>query len=732
MAITSNGHAKDTDVAVSEPFVVEGTVVTSAPIDLDKVQGADTSAPPKPRKGGELKPIVADWLKDRNEFVTVVADAGYRAGHTTLWHFTHAPLHATRILMYAPRGGWRTLKLLGRWVFHAEVRPMQRELVNKNESKDWVQLEKERKERVSLRWRLCAAATALVGASVALWWWLMPRWTLFPGWWFIPRWILTPWWTTTLIAAVTIVAMAYMGRPMDKDKPLIQRASSPYTETPLTNDIVLEALCSLGIPKMGPNDSDKLELLYGVKPTRAGYNIDITLPRGVTATSVMEKRQELSSALQRSIDTVWPSVGPRHEGHLVLFISHEGMSIAKQKEWPLLKSGSVDLFDPIPMFTDQRGDWVDLRIATTSGVVGATPRMGKTFFLRELGLVAALDVRAEIYTFELKGTGDMSSHKLFAHYYSDSDEEEDIAEHLQVMRKLRVERKRRAKVIRELPDERCPRSEVTTELASDRALGLHPILVIVDECQTWTEFKITAMQNEFVSIIEELVRKGPAVGIQVFLATQKVDAKSIPTVISGMASTRLCFKVNDALSNNQILGPGSYATGLRATMFDFEKDKGIAYLRGAGPAQIVRTVFSLDKIESEKVALRARAMRQTSGRLTGYAAGEEMQQEEVEVVLLDDCRRVMGAAKTMHLTDMAEGLAGLRPALYGNLDATSLGSQLRTAGVQTGSVYVAGKPREKRSATGVKREWLDVASTELVGNTDPGDQESLRGHAEDQ
>lgn len=729
MTVTSNGHVtnKDTAVTDAEPFVVEGEVVPNT--DVGAV--VDTAPPVKPaRKGGELKPIVADWLKDRGEFVATVKDVGHRAGHTTVWHVVHSPFHAGRIIRYAPRGIGRTLNGLARWVFHAEVRPMQRELVAKNEAKDWTTLEKERKERVALRWRLCAGLAVFLSICVALWWWLMPRWELFPGWWFIPQWILTPWWTSILITTISTITFGYIGRPLDKDKPLIRHATSPYTDTPLTNDIVLEALCSLGIAKM--NKPEDIELLYGVKPTRAGYNIDLTLPRGVTATSVMAKREELSSGLQRGIDTVWPSVGPRHAGHLVLFVSHEGMSIAKQKPWPLLTSGSVDIFDAVPMFTDQRGDWVELRIATTSGVVGAIPRMGKTYFLRELGLVAALDVRTEIYTFELKTTGDMTSHKLFAHYYSDSDEEEDIAEHLKVMRTLKTERRRRAKVIKGLPDERCPRSEVTTELASDRSLGLHPILVIIDECQTWTEHAITAVREEFISIIEELVRKGPAVAIQVFLATQKVDAKSIPTAISGMASTRLCFKVNDATSNNQILGPGSYANGLQATMFDFDKDKGVAYLKGAGPAQIVRTVFALDKIESEKVALRARAAREVAGRLTGYAAGAEMDQEEAEVVLLDDCRRVMGNAKTMHLTDMAIGLAGLRPTLYGNLDAGSLGSQLRTAGVQTGSVYVAGKPRDKRSATGVKREWLDVASTELVGNPDPGEQESLRGHAEDQ
>ena len=678
-------------------------------VTVDPNAPASAAEPPEPgssattsKPKAELKPIVADWLKDSDAFIETVKDTTHRAAHTTTWHIVHSPLHAWRFVKYTPRGLGRVIAGIWGWIFHSEIRKLRRDAVEGNNPAEWRALEKERKERVRVRWRGALALLVLALIGVPLLWYLAPLWM------------------NAALVAAAVIGLGYVGRPRDGKKPLLQAATATTGEIKLTNDIVLEALCSLGIPKM--TSPENIELLYGVKPARAGYNIDLTLPRGVEATEVMAKRGKLSSGLQRGIGTVWPSVGPRHEGHLMLFISHEDMSKARQRPWPLLKSGSVDIFNSIPMFTDQRGDWVELRIATTSGVVGAIPRMGKTYFLRELALVGALDVRVEEYIFELKGTGDLSCAKLFAHYYSDSDEEEDIAEHLSVMRTLRGERRRRAKVIRSLPNEQCPRSEVTTELASRKDLGLHPILVEVDEVQVWTEHEDKAIREEFVAILEDLVRRGPAVGIMVYVATQKVDAKSIPTGISSNAAVRVCFKVNDATSNNQILGPGSYANGIQATMFDFEKDKGIAYLKAGGPAQIVRTVFALDKVESDKVALRARAMREMAGRLTGFAAGDDMDAEEAEVVLLDDCRRVVGNAEAMHLTDITTGLAELRPSLYGSLDSRSLGSQLRTAGVQTGTVYVADKPTRRRSAAGVKREWLDVSSTALVGNEDPESQ----------
>lgn len=692
-----------TIVAAGPGGTVEGEVVSSTV--------SPTHSPPPVPARRELKPLVADWLKDRDEFINTVVDVGHRTGHSVLWHVGHSPVHAARVLKFAPRGAYRVTRAVWGWVFHAETKEMRRDTALNRQIPEWLKLEKERKERVSLRWRGVVLLAFLTVLILVLLWFLMPNVPLVFGV------ELTRGGLFTGLGVVMLYGLGYAGRPLNKKTHLFQPSTTTNGDQRLTNDLVLDALCSIGIPKM--TDPAGIELTYGVKPTRSGYNIDLTLPRGVEATEVMEKRGKLSSALQRGIGTVWPSVGPRHEGHLMLFISHEDMSKARQKPWPLLRSGAVDIFNSVPMFTDQRGDWVELRIATTSGVVGAIPRMGKTYFLRELGLVGALDVRVEEYVFELKGTGDLSCLKLVAHYYSDSDEEEDIAEHLLVMRKLREERRRRAKVIRSLPNEQCPRSEVTTELASRKSLGLHPILVEVDEVQVWTEHEVKAVREEFTAILEDLVRRGPAVGIMVYVATQKVDAKSIPTGISSNAATRLCFKVNDATSNNQILGPGSYANGLRATMFDFEKDKGIAYLKAGGPCQIVRTVHALDKVESDKVALRARALRKTADRLTGYAAGDEMESEEEQVVLLDDVRRVMGNADAMHLNDIATGLAEFRPAAWGSMNARSLGSQLRTADVRVENVYVAGKASDERVTAGVRREWLDVSTTRLTGDEEP-------------
>lgn len=658
-----------------------------------------------------LKPLLAAWLKDRDEFISTVKDVSHQRGHAVAWHTTHSLEHGWRILRYAPIGLGRVIRGVWGWVFCLESRSLRREAINANQAKEYIVLEKERKARVAMRWRGTLTGLIVLTVGLACLWFLMPNWRV--NLWLF-QFTMTRDWLFTAIGVSTVCGLAYVGRPREGERPLIRRAIDISGNPPLRPETVINALVSLRVP--GMTKPDEIRLLIDVPSSTSGYLFEMELPPGVTAESVMEKRPELSAALRHPLGTVWPSVGKKHQGHLMLFVGHEDMNAARQKPWPLLKSGQVDIFNPVPLFTDQRNQWVKLTPMYTSGVIGALPRMGKTFILRELLLVGALDPLVKIYAFDFKGTGDLSPLRLVAHRYACTARPEKIAELLPVFEELQEELFRRSEVIEGLPYEECPESKVTPELASRRDLKLEPIMVGVDECHELFEHEESAVRARFIKIFADLVKRGPALGIIVYLATQKPDASSIPTKIGDNAVIRICLKVHGWRSNDAVLGTEAHSRGLKATMFAFE-DKGIAYLKGEGAeALIVRSVSNLDTLAAEKVATRARAARELEGRLTGDAAGEEMDTEVEQVILLDDVRRVFGAADAMHLPDIATGLGELRPMLYGNLDPNSLGRQLRRAEVRVDSVHVAGKPREEASRKGVKREWLAVSTTALVGD----------------
>jgi S-DNA-T family DNA segregation ATPase FtsK/SpoIIIE len=511
-----------------------------------------------------------------------------------------------------------------------------------------------------------------------------------------------PAWVWLTIGVLAVGLLGWIGRPKARALVTLPGVEVAGLAPRLTAPMVTAALCQLGNSKM--KDPDSIRLLMDVARHGAGYQIDLELPGGVPASFVIEQREEFAGALRRELGTVWPSVGKRHPSHLVIYVGDQPMSTARQAAWPLLVGKPIDIFEPQPLFTDQRGQWVTQGLAYTAWVIGAVPRMGKTVALRILGLVAAFDPRAKLYVFDLKGTGDLSALAQVAHAYSVGDEPEDIEIQLAHMRAVRQEMRKRTKLVRELTLEQNPdRGKITSALASRWPARFGPIVIAVDEVQVWTqELDDKDMREEFIAILRDLVKRGPALGIILIVATQKPDAKSIPSSIADNASARLCLKVNGQVSNDQILGTSSYRDGIRATQFAFS-DKGIAYFRGDGAEPlIVRTVNGIDAAMADELAARARALRQAAGLLTGEA-DDAMDAVVVLDVVADAARALDDRGRpTAHLAELVGWLQELRPD-YADLDADELGKRLRNAGAVVRQVKVGGRTTSGVRATDLRK-----------------------------
>jgi S-DNA-T family DNA segregation ATPase FtsK/SpoIIIE len=319
-----------------------------------------------------------------------------------------------------------------------------------------------------------------------------------------------------------------------------------------------------------------------------------------------------------------------------------------------------------------------------------------------------------LYVFDLKGTGDLAPLEPVAHRYRAGDEDADIEYAIDAMRQLRSELRRRTKVIRGLPRDLCPESKVTPELAAKSSLGLFPIVVGVDECQLWFEHPIYGAELE--EICTDLVKRGPAVAIIVVLATQRPDAKSLPTGISANASTRFCLKVMGQTENDMVLGTSRYKQGIRATTFAWS-DKGIGYFVGEGAdARIVHTVY-IDATMADTIVARARAAREAAGTITGHSLGETPTSARPSYDLLADVLAVVPAseAKAWNETVVAR-LAELRPAVYHGWDAEQLTFALKPHAIAVGQVWGTdlhtGKGANRR---GITRAHIVAAMTERDG-----------------
>ncbi|MDI3406052.1 cell division protein FtsK [Streptomyces cavernicola] len=675
--------------------------------DPDKTVLVDRPAPASAGPGylGRLRSarrrdVVPVWLRSVSELKTATAWVARHYTHSAGYHALRSPVYAARLTLQAPVGAAKFIGSTLRWVTDAEGAPVRAAAVRREDAGEYLALSRKRDGRVRLRSIITVLAMFFgIGTALAIY-------------------VLAPGWLQAISVGALVAALGFNGRRADA--PVINRAVEMPKATKLTSDIVLRALGALGIAPINQAQAkgrDGFEFTAPITRDGPGWRAEGNLPYGVTVTDVIERRDKLASGLRRPLGCVWPEAVPdEHTGRLVLWVGDQDMSSTKKPKWPLLTSGSVDLFKPVPYGTDQRGRWVNVTLMYIAGVIGAIPRMGKTFLLRLLLLMAALDARAELHTYDMKGTGDLDPvGNAVSHRHAAGDDDESIQYALNDFRALREELRRRTKVIRSLPRDICPESKVTSALADKRSLGLHPIVIGVDECQVL--FEHPDYGKEFEEIATDLVKRGPATGIVLLLATQRPDAKALPTGISANASARWCLKVMGQLENDMVLGTSAYKRGVRATMFSWG-DKGIHYFVGEGSdARIVGSVY-VDGPTADAIGARARKAREKAGLLSGYALGEEPQTAETSYDLLADILAVVPAkeAKAWSETVVAR-LAELRPDTYEGWEPDGLAAALKPHGISTIQVgrRVDGKVVNRR---GIARTDITTAIAECDGKRD--------------
>ena len=668
-----------------------GTSVQAVPDEPGTPVPVDNPNLPAPGVTNEKrKPILPAWLKDRTEFATAAKHTAARAGYASMYHGLRAPWYATQLAMMSPRGACRFVASTNRWLWDREAAPLRDYAVRTEDVAEYLTLARLRGNRIRLR-GLVTVVACVFGLGFALFLYVMAPAFLY------------------VFAAGGVLTMGYFGQ--QPDAPVIGPAVMRTELQKLTGTIVLRALDSIGNPKISAaikkgGDMDGMRFTSEITRDGPGYRADLDLPYGVRPDDVMEKREALASGLRRKVGCVWPSGDENeHEGRLVLWVGDKPMNETTKPAWPLLKDGQVDLFKPVIFGNDQRMRWVEVTLMFASIVIGAIPRMGKTFLLRLLMLICALDPRAMLLAFDLKGTGDLGALEPVCHRYRAGEEDEDIEYILHALREIKAELRRRAKVIKSLPRSRCPESKVTPALANDKSLGLHPIAISIDECQVLFEHEKYGAELE--SICTDITKRGPALGIIGMYATQRPDAKSLPTGISANAVLRFALKVMGHTANDLILSTGAYKSGIRATMFS-RKDLGICYMAGEGDdPRIVASAF-IDAPKAEQVVARARKMREEYGNITGHAIGEGPA-ETAGLDVLGDVLKSMGVdEKAVWCERIAARLAEHRPDVYGEWKGENVTSALKPWGVNTGQVWGQTDEGEGANRRGIKR--ADVAA----------------------
>jgi DNA segregation ATPase FtsK/SpoIIIE, S-DNA-T family len=183
------------------------------------------------------------------------------------------------------------------------------------------------------------------------------------------------------------------------------------------------------------------------------------------------------------------------------------------------------------------------------------------------------------------------------------------------------------------------------------------------------------------------------------IATQRPDKASLPTGVSGNVSQRFCLKVMGQVETDMVLGTSAYKNGLRPTTLCPEIDAGIGYQVGAGPAPQVIRSFYLDMHAAERVAVRARALREAAGTLTGH--GADLAGETVRDVLAD-VLAVFGTDAGLRWGGLAARLASRFPARWEGATADAVSAECRALGVPSVDVKSSGKALKGCRRAGVE------------------------------
>ena len=624
-------------------------------------------------------PIIPAWAKTSDGRRSTTRGALDTAGYTAGFHLIRAPWYLGKVVVLAPVGAVKLAESTRRFVFDHDGREMRLKVAAANDPKMHALLVRQRDAIVGRRLAWLTVLAMLLAVAYVVAWWLLPPWILY----------------ATLAAGA--VALARHGAPAAH--PLVAQSVVRRGPPPITDFSMARALAGIGIPELAKGFAKKETAGWFTTThfprTAVGVEVQVELPHGVTAAEVAERREKLAAGLRRPIGAVWPMGDhKKHPGWLVVHVLDAPMSEMKQPVWPLSRSGKSDMFKPLLLGWDQRGLPVRLTLMFTNLLVGAIPRQGKSWTVRVIALAAAFDVTCELHLHELKGTNDFAGLRSIAHRFTTgagSADEPAIESVMASIREVYGSLDHRAKTISRLGAARCPDAKVTRALSDDRSLGLHPGLLVIDEVHELFESKYA---KEAEKLLNGIIKRGPALGWMLILATQNPNARSIPTSIKTNMGSRLCLRVGDAGANNNILGNGAYAMGMNATLLN-DDDMGIGLLRTGGTSATTVRAALIDGRDAERIGARAHALRTAAGRLTGDAVGQTLQTDSDRLLVVQDAVSAWTAAggddptasvpggPSAWLHRLEEAMADRLPGRYGDLDPGWLGPRLRSAKVPT-------------------------------------------------
>lgn len=383
-------------------------------------------------------------------------------------------------------------------------------------------------------------------------------------------------------------------------------------------------------------DVEDMRLASPILNEGNGWSTVLQLPPGQRARKAIGKEPDFASALGVGETQVVFDLVPSHAGRLSVYVAKEDPFLRVYPSPLIGRSEPVDFWAGIPVGVNGRGRNEVLRLVDASLLVAGEPRAGKTVATNTIIAAASLAVTPRLHLFDGKGAGDHRPWRRIAHTAVKRDPAR-LKRHLQ---RMVVEMERRF----DLLDAAGAGTKLTPDLC--RTLGVDIELTIVDE----TRYYLTGpLGDDITGLAVDISSRGPAAGVLLVLATQRMTTDAIPGPLKGTCSLRWAMRCPDSTASNAVLGPGAVGKGFDASSIS-RAHRGVGILDADGAEPTMMRSFLLDDGDLAGIAEAAYRLRDAAGTLPGGATVDD--EDDVMPAVL----AALGDADGLLSTELADAL----------------------------------------------------------------------------